>query len=85
MSDNPEDVFQPDGFEVSRRVDAPYVKIAFHRDDNRKMEVEIPQEQLPVFMAALQKKVSPGQVVPVDPASMALGRTYRVQGLDIRG
>lgn len=82
MTNDDEDPFQPDGFEVSLRDDG-FVKVTFHRDDNRKMEVEIPREQLPVLMAALQKKVAPGQVVPIDPASMAFGKTYRTQGVGI--
>ena len=75
--------FIPDGFETAISEDDQTVLVQFLRDDKR-LEVEIPRSRLPALAREIQRRISPGDAVPIDAASLRPDRTLNVQAYEAR-
>lgn len=78
-----DDLFEPQTFKVSKRVDDPFVKLTFARDDDSSREVAVPSKHLPTLINLLQKTISPDQHDPTAPLTLQVGAQYQLKGFKL--
>ena len=79
-----DDVFEPDECEVALSKDGESVRISFRRDNGTSREAVLPRKWLPGLVAQLLAQIEPGSAVPIDQGSLQIGRTFVVQGYNVR-
>jgi hypothetical protein len=76
--------FIPDKCEADLIEGDSKLRLSFRRDDGESREVILPREWAPSFVAQLVSKIGPGQVTPIDPQGLQIGRSFAVQGWTVQ-
>jgi hypothetical protein len=75
---------QPNECETLIGEDGRQVKLVFRSDDGDSREIVVDRQWLPQLITQLQRRIAPGQAVPINKDSLDIGQTFALQGYQVR-
>lgn len=76
--------FEATETDIALSADGAHVRLIFNDDNGKSREVILLRKWLPAFVAQMQRNIEPGQIVPIDKASLQIGRSFSLQGFQAR-
>ena len=74
------DLFLAVGCDIGTNDEGTHIRFRFIDDVNQQRHVVMAKQNIPLLLAALQKEIVSGSVVPIDRGSLRIGADFQVQG-----